>query len=475
MQFQDLSKPSSNIIEQTQFFFYSLFYRRSRWLFVLFIVGVYLAAFLFGVLSSKFNPKYVVVLSVAPLLFLGGLLLLKRLDYGPLVILLSALFVPFDLPTGTGSRLVISLLVSVVILVLWFLNAMTVEKRFVLQKAPVNFPIIGFTLVTLISIIWSNIFRDPFVAVWSTFLIVQIASGVVMVMLPITYLLVGNLVKDLRHLKWLIIIMLAAGFLGLVKFFTRVNLPVDTRGMFALWIFSLAYGLLLFKKDLHWFWRVALVILIAGWIYWNFIVGISWIAGWFPGFIAMGILTLLRSRKLAFLALLVAALVFALNSDYYLGEVLKTEDEQSGRTRLAAWQTNWSITKDHLLLGTGPAGYAAYYMSYFPTNAMATHSNYIDLVSQVGVVGFLLAVSFFIIQAKESYKLCRRFKGRGDFVEALTNSVFAGTIACIVIMAFGDWLFPFAYTQTIAGFNYAVYNWIFMGTVLVLDRYTANS
>ncbi len=37
-------------------------------------------------------------------------------------------------------------------------------------------------------------------------------------------------------------------------------------------------------------------------------------------------------------------------------------------------------------------------------------------------------------------------------------------------MAFGDWLFPFAYTQTIEGFNYAVYNWLFMGVILALEH-----
>jgi hypothetical protein len=39
-------------------------------------------------------------------------------------------------------------------------------------------------------------------------------------------------------------------------------------------------------------------------------------------------------------------------------------------------------------------------------------------------------------------------------------------------MGFGDWLFPFAYTQTIAGFDYAVYSWLFMGVVPLLDHLT---
>jgi hypothetical protein len=42
-------------------------------------------------------------------------------------------------------------------------------------------------------------------------------------------------------------------------------------------------------------------------------------------------------------------------------------------------------------------------------------------------------------------------------------------------MMFGDWLFPFAYTQTIAGFDYIVPTWLFMGVILVLDRMTVDN
>jgi hypothetical protein len=43
-------------------------------------------------------------------------------------------------------------------------------------------------------------------------------------------------------------------------------------------------------------------------------------------------------------------------------------------------------------------------------------------------------------------------------------------LGCIGMMALGDWLIPFAYTQTIAGFNHSVYCWLFMGLAFALER-----
>jgi hypothetical protein len=41
-------------------------------------------------------------------------------------------------------------------------------------------------------------------------------------------------------------------------------------------------------------------------------------------------------------------------------------------------------------------------------------------------------------------------------------------------MFLGDWILPFAYTQTIGGYKYTVYSWIFLGTLIsvrqLLDR-----
>jgi hypothetical protein len=438
-----------------------------KWVIVLLVVGITVGV---GFLASNFNPLYIAAASAALVVGLIGLLFIQRFDVLPILILAVAIFVPITLPTGTGSRLAISMVVEVVFLGLWILRSMTVERRFTIKPSPVNLPLACFFVAVIISIIWSIIFRDPFVFVPGTFIIVQIASALVMILLPIAMLMVGNFFETSQSLLIMTVMMLAAGFLGLVKDISGIPLPVDTRGLFSLWVIGLSFGLAIFIKNIHWSVRVLLLMLAGGWIYWSFVQNISWMAGWLPAMVALGILMWMRAKKLSIMFLVFLAFIILVNKDYYVGKVFQNETQESGYTRLAAWESNWRITRDHLIFGTGPAGYAVYYMTYFPTDAMATHSNYIDMVAQTGIVGTIFFIWLFGTLVWMGLRLCLRLKGRGDFVEALANVSFAGTCACIIIMAFGDWLFPFAYTQTIEGFNYAVYNWIFMGVILALDR-----
>ncbi len=366
--------------------------RWMKWVIVLLVVGITVGV---GFLASNFNPTYIAAASAALVVGLIGLLFIQKFEILPIMILAVAIFVPITLPTGTGSRLAISMVAEVVFLGLWILRSMTVDRRFKIKPSPINLPLACFFIAIIISIVWSIIFRDPFVFVPGTFIVVQIASALVMILLPIAMLMVGNFIETTRPLIVLTVLMLAAGCLGLVKYLSGFPLPVDTRGLFSLWVIGLSFGLAIFIKNLHWIIRIFLLMLAGAWIYWGFIRNISWVAGWLPAMVALGILTWMKAKKLSFVFLVFLAIIVLVNKNYYMGKVFQNETEESGYTRLAAWESNWRITRDHLIFGTGPAGYAVYYMTYFPTDAMATHSNYIDMVAQTGIVGTIFFIWIF--------------------------------------------------------------------------------
>ena len=114
-----------------------------------------------------------------------------------------------------------------------------------------------------------------------------------------------------------------------------------------------------------------------------------------------------------------------------------------------------------------------YYMTYFPNNAMATHNNYIDIISETGIAGTSAFVAFLVSLVITAWELLYMTRGRRDFVRAFAVGSAGGVLAVIVAMALGDWVLPFVYTQTIAGFDYAVYSWICLGAMAALHRIVA--
>jgi hypothetical protein len=430
------------------------------------IPGLIIGLMAIGFLTVRVPPELVLIaITVPPVV----LLVLSRFEFGVLAIVLTAAFVRFSLPTGTQSRLVASLLMTMIFTALWLIRMLVVDKKLQLKPSRANIPLLSFILVTLISYVWGNAFRDPLVMVWSSWPFVQIGALVVMVLLPGAFFLASNCLTDLKWIKWLTAIVMAVGILEILGDY--LHLPLDflqVRPLFPTWFICLAYSQVLFNRRIPMVLRLLLLAFVGTWIYRVFFVQLSWLSAWLPTMLAVGAITLWRSRL--FLAvLLVIVVVFVVVNLSDLQAAYETERIGSGETRLDAYAHNWRVTGRHFLFGVGPAGYAAYYMSYFPGEAMATHSNYLDVLSQTGVVGLLAFLGFFLALALTAWELLGRTRGHFDFAEAFSVGAASGLLGVVVAMGLGDWVIPFVYTQSIAGFDYAVYSWVLLGGMVALS------
>jgi hypothetical protein len=437
-----------------------------------------------GWFMTKISPAFILLALVAPF---GIAALVKRLELGIAAMLLAGFLIRFRIPTGTASEIVISMVICVGCVALWIVHMLVINKRLALKPAPTNVPLLAFITTVAVSWVWGRAFRDVLVHE-AGHPLVSVVAGVVMMLLPTCVLLVANNVRSVEWLQALVWIVIGEGLLLLVIdegvafgagpavalqhfFSTNGVIGTNSQGLISMWCLSFSFALALFNRRLSRLGKILLLVYAAGCVYWGFFRRMAWLSGWLPAFVAGAVVALLRSRKL-FVILLIAIVLGA--GGYYLRTSFEAETEGSGVTRLAAYEVNWRITGKHLLLGTGPAGYASYYMSYFPTEAMASHSNYIDVLAQTGIVGMFLLVWFFGAQAWGSYKLWRELRGRGDFSESLSAAVLGGTVGCVVAMALGDWLLPFAYTQGIIGFDLAMFNWVFMGSLWALRNSLAS-
>jgi len=437
-------------------------------------------ALILGFLSSRFNPFIAIIVSFLPVGLIVFDLFTRNLKLTPIIILITASVIPFYVSTGTASVVVDSLLLVLMISGVWVLRAIAIERKIVIDKKPYNIPLFAYMIIVLISLAWGTFFRDPTVITWSSFFKVQLATMIVMIMLPVTFLISANLIKDGWVLRTMMVLMVVIGAYGYIfeirntnrfirLFFERTGLNVSNQGLFTMWVVVICVAIILYDKNQKLMPKLVMAIIAGLWINYRFIKNISWLTGWLPPIVALGAILWMRSKKLFAVAVLIL-LIFSLININFLQTALLNEKSESGFTRLDAWKTNLLLTKDHFLFGTGPGGYAVYYMSYFPNQAMATHNNYLDILSQTGIFGFSFFVIFFAIVAIEGYKLCQMIKGRGDYLEALANAAFAGTIGCIVAMGLGDWMVPFPYTQGIGAFDYILYSWLFLGTIFAIKK-----
>jgi O-antigen ligase len=333
-------------------------------------------------------------------------------------------------------------------------------------------------VLCVVSYIWSNMFRDVMVQVWGSFPLVQLAALTVLLILPAVFLATSNVIEDtqwLQRITWTIIIIgtLSVPVYELVWQFNVLpsghflNWLFQTHGLFGMWVATLSYALALFNERLSLRLRGALLILVAAWVHWRLVIGETWVSGWAPMGLACAVATLERSKKL-FAVLSIVALLYMLIFTNFADRVFANAETSGSYERLDIWQVNIQHILKHPVFGSGPAGYAVYYMTYNPREARSTHNNLFDIVAQTGVTGFACFIWFFVALGFLGRSLCRKLRHHRNFEEAFAVATFAGCIGAFGSMMLGDWVIPFAYNQTITGFDHSVYTWILLGGMVSL-------
>ncbi|HXF70848.1 MAG TPA: O-antigen ligase family protein [Thermoflexus sp.] len=430
-------------------------------------LGLLLAP-LVGVLMLTGRGRWIAIGMLGVLAFPA---LLALSPYTVEIILFTSLFVPFTLSTGSQSPIVASLLLTGLFGGLWLLRLVFEREKERWPKAPALIPLLGFMVVSVISFFWSEVWRDPMIPPWFLFR-ARLGGLGVMLLSPLALWLTAAHLRHPRQVDRLVGMFLIAGGLGAIQILAgRTLFPfLNTGGLFSLWLISFGAAFLLFRPMPGWL-RLVLGIVLGIWGWYVLIPGITWISGWLPPIVALLVVAWLRSRRLFGMLAGIFLLLLLIYWSPLQFWVFEYNYETSGVTRVEAWLRNWRITREHLLFGTGPAGYAAYYMTYFPDQAMATHNNYLDVLSQTGLIGMGFFLWFLGVLGREIYQIWRWVRVSDAQARSLVAGLVGGFTGLLVAMGLGDWFLPFPYTQTIAGYRYTVWGWIFAGAAVAMGRY----
>jgi O-antigen ligase len=411
----------------------------------------------------------------ATLGFWGGVVLIRlsRFEYGIIAVMLTASLLNFfTLPTGRESRVVISFLIAMILVGVWFAQMVVTKGRVNIRPSPINKPIIIFVIISVVSYVWSLLMRDPLVLVWDSFKFVQLAALAVNVTLPLFGLMVANKVKDVKWLKYFAWVMIILGTFIILSILLNLNLDRlfrnGMRGLFSTWVVSLALAMALYNEKLTNWTRGFLLALVLLWTYYAVISQGHWLSGWLPFMVSGAVITFLRSRKLFLAGLVVVAIVAALRYDTLYYRIYVVNVEQGSAQRSDVWLPAIQLVTRHPMFGVGPAGYAIYYMTYHPHNARSSHNNYFDILAQTGFIGFAVFLWIFGTFLAMANRLRKVLSERRDFSAAYAHAAFGGIIATLIAMMLGDWVIPFAYNQTITGFDNASYTWIFLAGMVSL-------
>ncbi len=449
---------------------------RQRLINVALIAGLVMAVLAISYLSKWGIPalEWILAGTLAVLAVIFFIYRFASYEVGLLAIALAGgLLNFFTLPTGRGSVIVISLVIAIGLTVVWLLQLLVSKGKENIRPTPIKKPTLLFIAVGVISYFWSTVMRDPLVFVPSSFTVVQITALLVNSLLPFLAVFVSSVVTETKWLKYLTWTLLALGSFVIFVVLTGIHLdPLfdnGYRGLFATWVCAIALAMALFNEELSPWKRGFLILVVAAWFFQDFMRHADWYSGWLPMVVSLGAVLLFRSRKLFAIVSAIVILIVVTNFNYFYQNVyVANYYGQGGNERFGLWQRNIQLVERHPLFGMGPAGYAVYYMTYNPNDARSTHNNYFDVLAQTGVIGFGVFIWLMGTYLVAGNRLRRVLSKRRNFEEAFAVATLAGSFGVLVAMMLGDWVLPFAYNQTISGFDNACFTWLFLGGMISL-------
>ena len=431
-------------------------------------------------LLASLQPKAIYL--AIPLGAAGLALLLARPQLGFLAMIAGSLVVPFSIGTGSESSLHPGMLILGGLLGLWGLEVL-LKRHQPLRRIdnPTNVPLLVFMITVLLAFAAGQLIWFP--QIRSAPIRSQLGGMGIFLLSAGAYWLAANRifkVSWLRQMMW--VFMLIGIAYVLAQFVPRLTDITDrlfertasgaTGSIFWIWLAAFITSQGLMNKKLGLIPRLLLLSMLAPMMYYCAVLNREWTSGWLPTALAIALViwqAFPRWRVPMFVG--GAALMFFRLWQSLEKYVLTDSNSYSLDTRVAAWTTLWQMIKINPIFGFGPSNYYAY-TPLFPILGYRvnfnSHNNYIDLLAQVGFLG-LFAFGWF---AWRSVRYVNAVQGRmpEGFERSYAVAAFAGWTATLVAGMLGDWFLPFVYNLGFVGTRSSLLAWLFVGSIVALDR-----
>lgn len=394
------------------------------------------------------------------------LLLLRQINTTFILILIASAFVPFRGPGGINA----TVFLVAVLLVLWLSIMLVVKRHFYFIRSRVFLPVV---LLIVISVVAFGMGQLP----WFPFanqapIDAQLGGFAIFILSLGLMVATAHLVKDIKWLE--VIVWVFLGFGALFVIGKALNLPVDLlyqqgfRGgsMFWTWLVAISFSQFVFNSKLRRSFRSLLLIVILITFYVAMVRQYSWKSGWLPPLVVVAVILGLRYPRL-FIVFIPVAIIIAV----YLAFDLIASDEYSWSTRIDAWRIVLNISRESPLFGLGFSNYY-WYTPLFPIRGwyvnFNSHSQFVDLIAQVGILGLICFIWIFFEVIKLSWRILTQLPD--GFARSYAYGVIAGAIATLMSAFLVDWVLPFVYNIGLNGFRASILPWIFFGGLVSIQQ-----
>lgn len=394
-----------------------------------------------------------------------AVLVIVRPGLGVAAVLGSAALVQIEISTGTESPVVASLVCGLLLLGGWVVYRVIHRKPILLLHRSIA--LFGGLLIgaNIVALFWGRATLDPRIIAPDTFIRVQLAQlGLIVV--GIGLLVVGaDLFRSPAARRNLVISFIVIGVVALPFRWLQIEpLTLNTAGLFGLWFVSLAWSNAVVNTRLPSYLRIALAVVSIAWVLMAILIEGSWVSGWLPALSAMVAVTLVARPRLGLASLFAVCIGVSIYFSVFYNLLITSQVAEGSIGgdfgRIALIERNISFLGDRLIVGTGPAGYALYYMAFLPDQAMSTHNNFLDMLSHAGIAGITGLAGLLVALFVAGRRTLRKITDQTDRAQAA--AVVGAVPGLAGSLMLGDWLIPFVYNQTIAGFDHAVYSWLML-------------
>lgn len=423
-------------------------------------------------LAASFSSRPILVwlVAVVPV----AAVLLARPRWGIVLLVVGAVTPPIGIGTGTQAEINPAMLLVAGLALLWVMRSLVIGRRLELAPTRVNLPLLGLVLAGVLSLASGQVFGDPAVVLPSNYFEVQL-GGVALVLLSALAFWVGaNVIERTRDLEIVVGLMIVLGMLAIGNAVLMISRAVPgltyqfpgVGGLYWMWAPALAYAQILYNRRLTPAVKGLLALTVLAWVWWSWGSVTDFVAGWLPLFIAVLIISWFRSKLLALGLLSLGAIWVIVRSDYYFQRLWLAN--QGSFNRIELWTTSLGMFGDRQpLLGLGPATYS-WYATAYGLYFRQSHSTYVDLFLQYGVLGLVCFLLVFIFILREIWACRNRWPG--TFEHGYTIAVFGGICGSLVASVLADWLLPQVYNIGLKGFRHSMFAWLLAGGFVALRR-----